>query len=66
MLIDSKLTEIFYLQTNSAKEFQKKDSYNRFVELQQRAMLPLIMFLKIMKLGECFGISFVDSTPIKV
>jgi len=48
------------------KEFPETVSYNRFVELQQKAMLPLVMFLKIMKLGECSGISFVDSTPIRV
>ncbi len=47
-------------------EFPKTVSYNRFVELQQKAMLPMVMFLKIMKLGECTGVSFVDSTPIRV
>jgi len=26
-------------------------SYNRFVELQQKALLPMVIFLKMMRLG---------------
>lgn len=57
---------LFYVKVHLQNEFPQTVSYNRFVELQQKAMLPLVMFLKIMKLGECSGVSFVDSTPIKV
>lgn len=46
--------------------FPKLVSYNRFVELQQSVMLPLTIFLKEVLLGECTGISFVDSTPLRV
>lgn len=41
-------------------------SYNRFVELQQSVMLPLTIFVKEVLLGECTGITFVDSTPLRV
>lgn len=57
---------LFYVKVHLQTEFPQTVSYNRFVELQQKAMLPLVMFLKIMKLGECSGVSFVDSTPIRV
>ena len=57
---------LFYVKVHLQNEFPQTVSYNRFVELQQKAMLPLVMFLKIMKLGECSGVSFVDSTPIRV
>lgn len=57
---------LFYVKKHLQKEFPVTVSYNRFVELQQKAMLPMVIFLKIMKLGECTGVSFVDSTPIRV
>tara|TARA_B100000508_G_C11414862_1_gene255199 strand:+ start:105 stop:1010 length:906 start_codon:yes stop_codon:yes gene_type:complete len=41
-------------------------SYNRFVELQKRVVQPLAVFLKLRGLGKCTGISFIDSTPLKV
>lgn len=41
-------------------------SYNRFVELQQSVMLPLTIFVKEVLLGQCTGITFVDSTPLRV
>lgn len=57
---------LYYVKKHLQCEFPETVSYTRFVELQQKAMLPLVMFLKIMKLGECTGVSFVDSTPIRV
>jgi predicted AAA+ superfamily ATPase len=47
-------------------EFPKTVSYNRFVELMQSSLLPMTMFAKTCCLGSCTGISFVDSTPIRV
>ena len=47
-------------------EFPKTVSYNRFVELQQKALLPMTLFLKMTRLGGCTGISFIDSTPLRV
>ncbi len=50
---------------NIREEFPRLVSYNRFVELMQSALLPLIVFLKSQCLGSCTGISFIDSTPIR-
>lgn len=47
------------------KDFPKLVSYNRFVELQQKALLPLCQFLLSNK-GACSGVSFVDSLIIAV
>ena len=41
-------------------------SYNRFVELQKSILLHLAVFIKEVLLGECTGVSYVDSTPLKV
>ena len=41
-------------------------SYNRIVELERDAALPLTLFIKKFLLGRCTGISFVDSTPLRV
>ena len=40
-------------------------SYNRFVRLMARSFVPLVFYL-LSKKGACTGISFVDSTPIRV
>lgn len=47
-------------------EFPKTVSYNRFTELMQSSILPLALFVKMCCLGDCTGISFIDSTPIRV
>lgn len=57
---------LFYVQKHMQSEFPKTVSYNRFVELQQSCLMPLTIFLKTCCLGKCTGISFVDSTPIRV
>lgn len=41
-------------------------SYNRFVELEKEVAIPLAIFIKKVLLGKCTGISFVDSTPLRV
>src|SRR5262249_48058384 len=46
-------------------EFPNLVSYQRMVELQSMTALPLTAFLHT-RLGHCTGISFIDSTPIKV
>lgn len=46
--------------------FPKVVSYNRFVELEREVAIPLALFIKKVLLGECTGISFVDSTPLRV
>lgn len=46
--------------------FPSLTSYNRFVELQKRVAVPMMLFLKYRCLGQCSGISFIDSTHMKV
>ncbi len=57
---------IHYVQKHMQEEFPQTVSYNRFTELMQRNLMPMTLFLKTCCLGECTGISFVDSTPIRV
>ena len=57
---------LYYLQKHMQKEFPKTVSYNRFTELMQQNLMPLTLFLKTCCLGKCSGISFIDSTPIRV
>ena len=57
---------IFYVQRHMLSEFPNTVSYNRFVELSQGIIMPLTIFLKTCCSGVCTGISFVDSTPIRV
>ena len=46
--------------------FPKVVSYNPFVELEREVAIPLALFIKKVLLGKCTGISFVDSTPLRV
>ena len=57
---------VFYVQKHMQTEFPKTVSYNRFTELMQSNILPLTMFLNTCCMGECTGISFIDSTPVRV
>lgn len=57
---------IGYVQKHLQKEFPKTVSYNRFVELMQSNVLALTLYLKTCCLGQCTGISFIDSTPVRV
>lgn len=41
-------------------------SYNRFVELKSQLLLPLTLFLKRCCLGQCTGITYIDSTTSHV
>jgi len=57
---------IYYVQKHMQEEFPQTVSYNRFTELMQKSLMPMTLFLKTCCLGKCTGISFVDSTPIRV
>ena len=46
--------------------FPNTVSYNRMTELSSQSMLHLFAYLKSFGLGDCTGISFVDSTPLRV
>jgi Transposase DDE domain len=56
----------YYVKVHLTSEFPNTVSYNRFTELMQSAILPMTLMLKTCCLGESTGISFVDSTPIRV
>jgi hypothetical protein len=56
----------YYIQRHCQKDFPHTVSCNRFVELQQKALLPMVVFLQLCCLGKCTGISFIGSTPIRV
>jgi len=47
-------------------EFPGLVSCNRFVEYIPSALVPLILYLRTCCLGQCSGISFIDSTPLDV
>lgn len=57
---------IYYVQKHLIAEFPVTVSYNRFTELMQQALLPMTIFLKTCRLGKCTGLSFIDSTPLRV
>jgi Transposase DDE domain len=58
----------FYLQhvcRHLTPAFPHLVSYSRFVELEAEVLLPLAAFLTT-RFGTCTGLSFIDSTPLKV
>jgi hypothetical protein len=58
----------FYLEEivrHHSAEFPGLCSYQRFVQLQMRCVMPLFFYL-LTKRGNCTGISFIDATPLKV
>jgi len=57
---------LHYVALHLGGLFPNLVSYNRFVELMQQAALPMVLFLKTQCFGESTGISFIDSTPIRV
>jgi len=57
---------IYYVQKHMNNDFPNTVSYNRFTELMQQNLMPMVLFLKTCCLGDCTGISFIDSTPIRV
>mgnify|MGYP002940599963 CR=1 FL=1 len=61
---DLKSFYLGYVCHHMRKEFPHHLSYNRFVERQQKVGPHLLLFLQIYALGECSGISIIDSTPL--
>ena len=55
-----------YVSKHLEKEFPNLVSYNRMVELKRDSFLPLAIYLKNCGLSNCTGISFIDSTPLRV
>lgn len=56
----------YYVRPHLKDCFPSLLSYNRFVELIPRVAVPMMLFLKTKCLGKCSGISFIDSTHLKV
>ena len=46
--------------------FPRQVSHNRFVDLEKEVLLPMTIFIEKVLPGTCTGISFVDSTPLRV
>lgn len=57
---------LFFVKEHLKSEFPETVSYNRFVEIMKRVAVPMLFFIKLVLMGECTGISFVDSTCIPV
>ena len=55
-----------HVMQHQKKDFPNLVSYNRFVEIMEYALVPLILYIVRARFVKCSGISFVDSTPIKV
>ena len=61
--------KVFYtngVQIGLKNDFPKTVSYNRFLELREKVFIPMACLLKNKLLSKCTGISFIDSTPLKV
>ncbi len=56
---------IHHVQKNMKKDFPNLISYNRFIQLMPRIIVPLIGYLESIR-GEVTGISYVDSTTLAV
>ena len=63
---DLKHYYINHVKKHMKDEFPQTVSYNRFIELQKKVVVKLAIFLKMFCLGKCIGISYIDSTPIRV
>ena len=55
-----------YVCKHLKRDFPDLVSYNRMVELKQQSFMPLAIYLKTLGLADCNGISFIDSTPLRV
>ena len=56
---------LYYVPIVWGKEFPKRVSYNRFVELERSVLIPLCAYLNTRRVTSR-GIAFVDSTPLQV
>lgn len=57
---------LHYVCRHMQGKFPQTVSYNRFVELMEKEALSMAVMLKMFCLGECTGISCVDSMPVRV
>jgi hypothetical protein len=54
-----------YVQKHLVWAFPRLLSYNRFVELQRKALVPLWCYLRT-RFGRCTGMAFVDATTLAI
>ena len=57
---------LYYVKVHLHDLFPKQLSYNRFVELESRVAVEMMLFPQLFCFGRCTGISFIDSTCIPV
>ena len=57
---------LHYIGVHLRNDFPKQLSYNRFIAIEHRVFVPMMFFLNTICFGKCTGITFVDSTPIRV
>jgi len=57
---------LHYIGIHLKKDFPKLLSYNRFISIEHRVFVPMMFFMNTVCFGQCSGITFVDSTPIRV
>ena len=55
-----------YVSAHMRHLFPTPASYNRFTELERKVAVPMVLFQKKCLMGRCTGISFVDSTALRV
>ena len=52
---------LFYVREHLKDLFPHQLSYNRFVELESRVCVEMMLFLQLFCFGRCTGISFIDN-----
>ena len=57
---------LHYVSIHLTSDFPGLVSYNRFIELSHRSAVAFMLFLHYCCRGECTGISFIDSTVLRV
>jgi hypothetical protein len=57
---------LHYIKVHLKSDFPKALSYNRFVAIEHKVFVPMMLFLNLACFGKCTGITFVDSTKIAV
>lgn len=57
---------LFYVQKHMRHLIPEQLSYNRFVEVESKVSVQMMLFLQLFCFGECTGISFIDSTCVPV
>lgn len=55
-----------YVLVHLKEYFPGAVSYNRFIELSHRCAIAFMLFIHYRCMGECTGISFIDSTILRV